>query len=210
MSEGPGEKIEQEKQEEIEIPTDFARAFGRGLSQSFAPHIQSLEEGFQDLTLSDTNEEDARKIIDSARIMKEFIDSLMHAESVKITGDIKRGLVDFKIVNAQETPVVIPQESIELKQSNVFLFVNALAHTINNQLAIVMGFSQLGAMANQGDKDIASKFEKANENANKIVDIVSPIMKTKRLSVATDSQGQTAIITNIQQSSQNNPTPSHT
>lgn len=173
--EGPQESLKDLN--EILLPKNTVRAFGRGLRQSMS---SALEEGNASLEAL-RGEPNYQRMEKAFKKILRILDRLEKAKEVRLV--LSGAGSDFEF--SEETEEEEPKQGELLIDNNITpKFINALYHTIRNPLSIVSGFAEI----------IQSEEAKRIINpCSQIKNVLESLNNAQEIKMITDIHGNTTI-----------------
>jgi len=178
MQAGESSQETLEKDNEILLPKNIARAFGRALRQSMFYSLQEIQTSLDRLE-GQPNHQRMKGALD--RISRVLF-GLERAREVRLKQNGPGG--DFSF--SEETEEEEPKQEEVLTDSNITpKLISALNHTIKNPLSIVSGFAE-GAQSAEAAKNII-------DASKQIQNVLESFNNAQRIKISTDSKGYTKI-----------------
>lgn len=188
---------EQPIPDEILIPKEAAKAFGRALDLQLTPHFKAITHKLDE----NPNEQYAKYMRSSLETFRKTVDSFNSAKEVKIIARDRRenysGQWDFEFTDEDPTESRNPQPGLTVLDETILEaptspFSEALNHRLGNEFVPVLGYSELLSLL--GDSENKKTFGKAiHENASGVVSTFEPIMHARRIEMTTDEAKNTTM-----------------
>lgn len=162
---------------EILLPKNTARAFGRALRQRMSASLQEISTSLDSLR-GKPNYQSMEKAFNK---MSSVLDRLERAKEVRVV--LSGAGSDFKF--SEETEDEEPKQGEILMDNSITpKFVSALNHTIRNPLSIVSGFAEI--TQSEEAKRIVSA-------CSQIQNAIEPLNNAQEIRISTDNKGYAEI-----------------
>lgn len=176
---------------EILLPKNTARAFGRALSVIFTEHEEKIKKEISFMETDPLANKDWVKIINTQiERMNKIIAKMQKSKDVKIV----KAKNEFKFSQAWEEQPVPQNEEITLSPDLTYQMKIAMTHTLFNPLHIVNGFLETIKTTPKADETGSSSSSTLLGIFTGINSTLQGLAKADQWKLVTDHNGKTTIV----------------
>lgn len=191
----------QEQPAKVEaVPPEISRAIGMGLMQQFAKEIESIQDGIMVLDLPARNlDAVAKERVQQLRNgADEFVGFLTRLSEQPV--QLKESVGGFWIFefSSEEPPAPIQPGDCTVNPELTSKIASALAHTVNNTLTPMVGYSQLLGLNNLVDIVGRTFARSIHSTTLNVADAVGELRKAHSLSIQVDEAGKVTLTPTFQ------------